>query len=684
MLGRLMVRRLNAALATLVGLAIWIFLISIAAHFRVNTPLVYGVAFALPYLAPRVWPDLRTAWPRATPGHAVLIFILMMQWLVALKPEVGADGLAMHLAIPAMVAQDGRFGFDFQSYSWALMPMGGDFAFTGVYLLGGEAAARLLNFALLALMAAMVYSASRRWLSPGWAAIATALFASTPLVQLVTGSLFVENVWAALILGAGVALWSGEVTVGAILLGSAMSVKLGTSAYLLPAAVLGWLALRKTEQRLRTAMVATLLLIVFAIPPFLYAWVKTGNPIFPFANSFFRSPYFDPVSIADTRYRPSHDWNGLYDLTFRSARFIEGQGGALGFQYFLLLAPLLLLLCIAFRTKAPRAPVLFALTGAVITFVSLPNLRYVYPALALLSIGIGWLLAELPALSMAIIPMTALNIWFMPASGWHHREFALFNQSQFEEYLQGSAPPRKLVDIVNRIAPGQPVGFLNGDPIAGLHARAYSDTWHTYRFWKRMIDAPESAQVAVLYHEHGIHYVITPMPPPGEYLVVQHFVEEWTAPTGYALNHWELRSVLDQPVAKPREVSPVGPGTYDDMDQGIEYSGFWLHDRQFAESAGRSITYSNHPGDTLRFFFSGRSLTYVYTQAANRGTAEILIDRQSRGRVDLYSGDTKWQQKTVFGGLDPGPHSLELRILKRKDPHASDYFVDVDALVVEP
>ncbi len=51
------------------------------------------------------------------------------------------------------------------------------------------------------------------------AALAATLFASTPLVQLVTGSLFVENVWAALILGAALALWSGGAVAAGMLLG---------------------------------------------------------------------------------------------------------------------------------------------------------------------------------------------------------------------------------------------------------------------------------------------------------------------------------------------------------------------------------------------------------------------------------------------------------------------------------
>ncbi len=540
LLGRMVARRADLWIQLLVGLSLWIFLISIAVHFPVNTRLTYLAAFAIPYVIPRAWPPLGLPPFRGNAGMAVLFYVLLMQWLIALKPEVSTDGLAMHLAIPEMVAHNGRFFFDFQQYVWALMPMGGDYAFTAVYLPGGEAGSRLLNFALLCVIVAMVYKGSQRWLTPAKAALAAALFASTPLVQLVTGSLFVENVWASLIVGACLALLSGEVVAAGILLGAAMSTKVGTAAFLLPAAVLGAIALKKTEHRLRTTAAACACMAVIAAPPFVYAYAKTGNPIFPFANATFKSPYFDTTtSLQDVRYRSHGDWNPLYHLTFQSKNYIEGQQGALGFQYFLLLPPLLLLLL--FRRDSPRAPVLFAVTGAVITFASLANLRYLYPALPLISIGIAWLMAEFPPITIAAAVILGLNVWFAPSSGWYHGDFALFNRTQFDEYMSISGPQRKLIDVMNRKAPGEPVAFFLNDTIAGLDAKAYGDTWHTYKFWRRLTNAKDSGQIVTLFREYGIHYLITPIPPETEYLPVQHFVEEWTAQAGASSGRFELR-----------------------------------------------------------------------------------------------------------------------------------------------
>jgi hypothetical protein len=675
-LGRFALRRLAATFtgihATLVGMAIWIFFISIAVHFPVNRPWVYAVAFAIPF-ASGSFPRAPEALPRTS---AALLFVLGIHWLIALKPEVSSDGLAMHLAIPMMIAHEGRFGFDFQQYTWALTPINGDLAFTGAYLLGGEAAARLLNFALLVLLVAMVFQGARRWLKPSSAMLAAALFASTPLVELVTGSLFVENFWAVMIVGAAVALWNEEMTGAGILLGSALATKVGTSAFLFPAAIT---AVAVGRKHMRALALGGLGFLVFAAPPYLNAWFKTGNPLFPFANSLFQSPNFERGNaFGNLPYQNAGTWNALYAITFQSHRFFEGRDGGFGFQYFLLL-PLVLLL---WNRRAPGIPLAFGLTGAILTFASLPNIRYLYPTLPLLSIGIAWLISELPSLLTIVPALIVINLWFLPTAGWYHDGFALFTRPQWEEYIKLSAPERELIKTLNRTAPGQPVAFLQGAVIAGLNARGYSDTWHTYTFWKRMIGSSEPAEVDALFRDLGIHYLLTPMPVATDYPVVQHFVELWTASSGISYGRFELRTLLPAPLGPPPNTIAATAGGYDDLDPKIEYTGVWLHDRQFAEPSSGSITYSTHAGDSARLFFDGRAIIYVYTKAFNRGTAEVVIDRHVKARIDEYSPITQWMQQAAFSGLKPGPHTIEIRVTEQKNPKSAGYFVDVDRLIV--
>ena len=96
--------------------------------------------------------------------------------------------------------------------------------------------------------------------------------------------------------------------------------------------------------------------------------------------------------MQDVRYHQVFSWKTPYDATFHSSEYFEGQNGSLGFQYFLLLVPLLFFL----KRGAPRALLGLGAGGALLTFATLPNLRYLYPALPLLSIGIAWLISQIP------------------------------------------------------------------------------------------------------------------------------------------------------------------------------------------------------------------------------------------------------------------------------------------------
>ena len=676
MLGRLVARGTNALV---VGFAIWVFLISIAVHFPVNHPWVYTIAFALPFLwIPRRGGFLfKPNWPAPSWQFALLVYVVLAHWLPALKPEVSSDGLAMHLAIPGMIAEQGRFAFDFRQYAWAVMPMGGDFAFTAAYMMGGEAAARILNFALFVVIVAMVYRGSQRWLPEPKAALVAALFASTPLAELVSGSLFVENVWAVFIAGAAMALAESDLLVAGMLLGAAFSTKLGTSAYLVPAIVIGAM---QAKGRWRTAFAGAALFLVLAAPPYLNAWKKTGNPVFPFENQIFHSPDFDQkVPLADTRYQFGARWNALYTMTFRSSEHVEGQDGALGFQYFLLLPAVLVL----WNRRAPGALIAFALVGAAISFVSLPNIRYLYPALPLLSIGFAWLLAEIPAIAAGAVFLIALNLYFFSAAGWYQKDFAIFTRSEWNEYLKNAAPQRELLAILNQTAPGEPVAFVRGGVIAGLHARGYSDTWHSYRFWRRMIESEEPAQVAQEFRDYGIKYVITPIPVDSPFEIIRRFVAEWTAPSGASAGNFELRRVMSLPLSKRSDLEPVGAGTYGDRDPRIDYTGAWLHDRQFKQAMSGSITYSNVPDDSFKLLFTGTEVAYVYTKAMNRGMAEVWIDGEKRVSIDEYSDSTEWSQRTVFSGLARAPHRIEVRVTRDRNPRSKDLFVDLDAFEVK-
>ena len=264
----------DGLLAIMLGLSIYTLLIGLLVHLPVNYPIFYAVLFALPWIfgwrRAHSAADWRIEWPRS-PGRArvlaaaLLGMALTMHLLVALGPEVSADGLAVHLAVPASILAHHRWIFDIHHVTWSAMPLNADWGFTGAYALGGEAAARLFNFSMLLVLAALLYGLLKRILPPAVSLLFTALCISSPIVQLVTGSLFVENFWAALLAGAFAALVkyhdSGETRyawVAAVLSGAGLATKFGSFGFLLPFAVLLAIELR----RWRALRIAPALLLV--------------------------------------------------------------------------------------------------------------------------------------------------------------------------------------------------------------------------------------------------------------------------------------------------------------------------------------------------------------------------------------------------------------------------------------
>jgi GtrA-like protein/dolichyl-phosphate-mannose-protein mannosyltransferase len=705
-------------LSLLLGIASYIFLMPFAARMPVNYPWVYALVLSLPILANRstVRRELPAILrlPATIPlrpwtgrvGCAALLFVLITHWFAMLEPETSADGLSIHLAIPANIAANHVMTFDPARITWAVMPMGADFTWSVAYLLGGEMAARLLNFAILLVLLSLLHLAVRRWVSPGLAWLLVALFATTPMVQLVTGSLFVENLLAAFVLGMMIALWrfaeSGKsrfLCLAAVLGGTAMATKFGAIAILVPAlacaAVEVWRRRKKTGIRWGIALG---LMLVAAAPPYAIAWFKTGNPIFPFRNDKFHSRQLDPkADIRDIRFHEPLTWNTPYDLTFRSNRYYEGQHGSFGFQY-LVMAPLALLtLLVSLRRQAVGAAVV-AVTAILLVLNTEPNARYLYPALPLLfvplAVLLGWAAAHQRALARILIAFSivcaAINVYFLPASSWYHKDFyGPFTPGQREAYMGEAAPIRHLIAWFNRTHPQAPVLLTQDSYIAGLDGDVYENHWHQYSTMDQIRRAPGLQGVHDLLDRWKVRYLIARKATASHYarpaalreLLDQCTIAEYVFREYYVAR---LEPVCRAPATLPVEpVLTARPGTYDDFDPSILLVGAWERDDAFEQAFDHTVSYTATPGAEVRFAFEGQELTYVFTRASNRGTAAVSIDGAAKGTIDLYSVEPEWQSSARFAGLGEGRHLLVIRATGERRAASTANFVDLDALRVK-
>ena len=513
-LGRLLfLSDLSGPLAMLGGLAIWITLLNLVARLPVHYTLTYLAALLLPVMlglphARRLatqWLSLlrpRHLQPSEFFSLCLSAYLLTAIWMITLAPEVSTDGLAMHLNIPAGMALHHAFTEDFHHFVWALMPMGADFCYSVVYMLGGEYAARLLNFAMLAGTTLLIFQAARSFVSSAAALLLTALFLSTPIAYLVTGSLFIENFVAFMALGAVAALWrfhdkksTRSLLLAALLTGALLSLETGALAIGLPGIVMLMILGRR---RPVMAAAAALLAVGIGAIPYAHAWFRTGNPFFPFDNPLFHSSL---ANIRDKEFAQPLTWHTPWDLTFLTSRYFEGQAGSFGFQYLLFL-PVVAAGAFAARSFRARSVILLGIASGVAVAAVQPNARYFYFAMPLLIAGTAAAFAWLRTFdrwlfrtAIAVAAMaTFANIWFLPTADWYHRDFytaPLFSAAGRARYLHELAPVREVTAWIDRNHPTEPVVMIDSSDIAGLVAPVYTDNWHDYSFVQQIHAAHE-------------------------------------------------------------------------------------------------------------------------------------------------------------------------------------------------
>jgi hypothetical protein len=703
---------------TLLGMAVYIFLMTFVARLPVNYPAVYAVLLALPLLIDfrgvrrrlaacgrALITRRKVSWQQGV-AFALLVLVLGMHWLIVPQPESGADALAMHLAIPVNISLHHILTYQPGRILWSVMPMGADWCYTMVYLLGGEYAARLLDFCMLLLLEALLYTVVRRWVTPAIAYIILALFASTSMVQLVTGSMYVENFQAAVLLGTLVAIWNfgetGSVRMlytAALLGGTALAIKLGGLAYVIAILPFAILEVHRQWRRLGarpalSAALAVILLLGAAVPTYAIAWRMTGSPIFPFMNQKFPSRLLDhAANIVDLRYTQPTTWHSPFDLTFHTDRYFEGRGGSLGFQY-LLLAPLGLLAAAFLRRRPAGAAAAVSLVGGFIVLKLQPNARYLFPSLPLLLIPLaallGWLSPSgirrtLIALAVACV---LLNTWFLPASNYYHGDFyerAPLSAAMRQSYMHKVAPIREIGQYMNREHPAAPVFLAEGNDLAAFNAEAYANGWHQYSVAARLRQARDVQEVYGILKGWNVRYVVAPKPGFGILInprTLQDLLNNCTTAEYQTTDCFLARIEDGCRHANERAPLVAQPGWYDDFDPAIVFDGPWIEDKNFSQAFKHTLTYANLPGATIRFAFEGGLLSYMYTKAANRGMADVSIDGVHQGTVDLYSATTAWHRNSIFK-TPRGRHLAVITVLPDKNPKSSDRYVDVDGFQVQ-
>ena len=501
----------------LVGAGIYGTAVGLLAHFSVNYPGVYGAALAFPFLLYRhvfakesknlfTLSIQKTLWKfNSSKVDIAIAVIALFHFCVALMPETGHDALSMHLFVPTQLALRHQWGFDPGLYAMGLIPQLGAWIYSIGYMLGGETASRLINVSFILVLARLCYQlvcwAGGSDRGGKWAAL---IFLSTPLTYTESSSLFIESVWAAYVVAS--VFWiikldservdSGSaLKAGGMLIGFACAAKAVTLSNLPIFALLilyrwrDWLCKKITAP----AIVGLFLFLGFGAIPYITSWKISHNPIFPFFNAIFKSPYFSTVNFDNPLFNSGFTWDLPYKLIFDSGRYLEATNGASGFQWLLLLLPALIFLGAHKNASRPMLLFVVGISLVAITFNWQSYLRYIFPSFVLLAAIIGVALSGVGAhevisktFSFVATLTVGINLLFITAGSWNYRDFPvgiLASESARTDYMESRLPLRRAIEFSNFInAFHEPVALLSQGFGAGLNADALYANWHNYRF----------------------------------------------------------------------------------------------------------------------------------------------------------------------------------------------------------
>jgi 4-amino-4-deoxy-L-arabinose transferase-like glycosyltransferase len=523
------------------GMAIGMSIVQILGHSRINSLALHLCLMSIPiflqYTLLQKTGAQFTAWLRApTPSSrgslvfitTLLLFILCWQIMYASRSESGNDALTDHMMQAFDFARNGRFDTDFKHKVVVLMPLGGESIYGLLYLLGGESAARLVNFLCCTLTVTLIYSLLAKQIKPFYAILVCCVFASIPLTFVESATNFIENPLQLFITASFVSL---------ILLGTAhtknpvlipvfitnlfagLSVKLLAAFYIVPSSLIFmfYYIKRKYTLSLKSALILSFFIVAFMYP-YINSLLISGNPVFPFMNNIFKSPYFPPDNFTGYPYPHGIGIKNLYLILFTGSCF-EGYGGVAGTQFVILLIASLLL-AIAIKPRIFKTAFIVSFTYFILIGMNTNYSRYIYPIFPLLVIAMAAIYynienytAKATKLLLAVsFLVIGLNIYLIPSAG------SLLWQADLQSILD---PTKKYVPLefkmneyINTLS-GKDARVLYLAPNSyayGLMGKSYYNHWFNGDTWKNADNPCTVDKCEEFLHSYQPNYVLIANP----------------------------------------------------------------------------------------------------------------------------------------------------------------------------
>ena len=316
---------------------------------------------------------------------AVAGFAGVMLWLPSLNP----DDNSSHLAIGNQLLTGSYFRLDVSAQNFALVPWFNNITQALLALSAGAEARSATGLIWLLFGAVGAFRLARALGGDeSTGLMASALYASHPLTAYFGTTLQVDGASAACLMHLATicvrmrpekADWAMPVLIG-LLCGMLAGLKVTNLVYL--ALFGGWIAWVFLSRGLAMQLLVSIAIaLVVGGSSYLYAFVVTGNPLFPLYNAIFKSAYLPAVNFGDPRWHSGVGVSSLWKLTFATGTFMEAYPGAAGLSLLALVGGWI----VALRAGGRLAAImLIALVGGAIIFFQVQYLRYIFGAMVLL------------------------------------------------------------------------------------------------------------------------------------------------------------------------------------------------------------------------------------------------------------------------------------------------------------
>jgi hypothetical protein len=240
------------------------------------------------------------AFVKSKPLYFIVILIPLFWYaLASLAFPSSTDALYFHLGMPRLYALAGKI-FYIPANLFSASPQTSEMITTGFYSLGLERGAQFFIMLLAAILVLSVWKRAKDIGVSGLIAILI-LFTIPILIGQVTGSKNDYLLWGLsffailkflqfdqngnlrylILSGIGIGMAAGTKAIGLALFGP-------LALILLYNIILG-------KYRAFHLFYFTILFILFAFPWYTYSWIITGNPVYPFFDNIFHSPYSSPL-----------------------------------------------------------------------------------------------------------------------------------------------------------------------------------------------------------------------------------------------------------------------------------------------------------------------------------------------------------------------------------------------------